>query len=37
MTIGDGNPFFATISKHSKNKHKFSSGDASAAPPSGSE
>lgn len=37
MTIGDDRPFFETITKHSSKKHKFSSGDASAAPPSGSE
>jgi Flp pilus assembly secretin CpaC len=37
MTIGDAKPFFDTITKHSKKKHKFSTGDDSAAPPSGSE
>ena len=37
MTIGDDNPFFEIINKHSSKKHRFSSGDATAAPPSGSE
>ncbi len=37
MTIGDALPFFDTITKHSKKKHKFSTGDDSAAPQSGGE
>ena len=35
--ILDDNPFFEIITKHSKKKPKISSGDATAAPPSGSE
>lgn len=37
MTIGDSVPFFDSINKHSKKKHKFSTGDASASPQSGGE
>ena len=37
MTIGDATPFFDTVTKHSKKKHKFSTGDDSAAPRSGGE
>jgi hypothetical protein len=37
LTIGDSLPFFETITKHSQKKHRFSTGDASAAPQSGAE